>query len=199
MISKIRGKIYDFFHNSAACQKFFLDSMQEEKYAAYYTSMYLLQDTTESLMVHRESGFSENSHKAYIEFWGVMQAIIIQQDSICELYEAITGAKCKIDNLKFWKELRFLRNTCAGHPAKRDRPETKPLTRSFLGRNFGSYSTLTYEQWEKPKSKTPSDSTWKNITHPKIELESLIRSYEKEAEIKLQEILDFMKSKWQNG
>jgi len=53
--------------------------------------MYLLQDTSESLYVHRIKGFANDPHEAYIEFWGVMQAIFIQQDAISELYEAVTS------------------------------------------------------------------------------------------------------------
>jgi hypothetical protein len=91
-----RQEIYDYFHNNDACQRFFFDAAQEERYAAYYTSMYLVQDTSESLLVHRARGFSSDSHAAYIEFWGVMQALIIQQDSISELYNAVTGARLDI-------------------------------------------------------------------------------------------------------
>lgn len=40
-----------------------------------------------------KKGFSEDPHEAYLKFWGVMQAIIIQQDSICELYWAINDEK----------------------------------------------------------------------------------------------------------
>jgi hypothetical protein len=98
-IAEIREKIYNYFHSSDACHNFFFSDAQEERYAAYYTSMYLLQDTTESLMVHRHKGFSTDPFEAYIEFWDVMQAIIIQQDSICELHLAIKTAKLDWSNL----------------------------------------------------------------------------------------------------
>ena len=125
-----------------------------------------------------------------------MQAIIIQQDSICELYKAVTESELDISDLTSWKELRFLRNTCAGHPAKRDRPKNKPLTKTFMGRNFGGYSKFTYEQWEKLSNKSSSRSPLENISHPQIKLGELIDSYEKEAAKKLEEILNFMKNKW---
>ena len=198
-IAEIREKIYDYFHGNENCQNFFLDEAQEEKYATYYTSNCLLQDTTECLFVHRKKGFSDAPHEAYIEFWGIMQAIIIQQDSILELYEAVTETKLDTRSLTSWQELRFLRNTCAGHPAKRNIPKAIPLTRTFMGRNFGGYSSLTYEKWEKPKSKGFLSSPLENISYPKVELGSLIDSYEKEAARKIQEILDFMKKKWPNN
>ena len=197
-VLKIRERIYDFFHGNEDCQNFFFDDAQEERYAAYYTSMYLLQDTTESLFVHRKHGFSNDPLEAYIEFWGIMQAIFIQHDAICELYEAVTDSKLKIDDLSSWQELRFLRNTCAGHPAKRDRPNSKPLTRTFMGRSFGGYSLLTYEKWEKPKSKSPSSSPLENISHPQVDLGNLMDAYEKEATEIIHKILEFMEKEWPN-
>lgn len=197
-IAEIRKKIYDYFHGNEACQKFFFDAAQEERYAAYYTSMYLLQDTTESLFVHRKRGFSNDIHEAYIEFWGIMQAIIIQQDSILELYEAVTGSKLDTKALTSWQKIRSLRNTCAGHPAKRDLPKSKPLTRTFMGRQFCEYSSLTYEKWEKPKYAGSSSSLLANISHPKVDLGKMIDSYEKEATDIMTKILKFMESEWLN-
>jgi hypothetical protein len=117
-----RQEIYNYFHNNGACQQFFFDAAQEERYAAYYTSMYLVQDTSESLLDHRARGFSSDPLAAYIEFWGIMQALIIQQDSISELYEAVTAAELDSRALNSWQAVRTLRNACAGHPAKKDRP-----------------------------------------------------------------------------
>ena len=185
-IAEIREKIYDYFHGSDACQNFFFDDAQEEKYAAYYTSMYLLQDTTESLIDHRQKGFSTDPFEAYIQFWGVTQAVFIQQDSICELHEAVTGSKLDTRNLISWQSLRQLRNTCAGHPAKKDRPKTSPITRTFMGRDFGGYSSLTYEQWQRQGG----------ISHPSVNLGELMDKYAEEVKDKLLMILQSLKQQW---
>ena len=181
-----REEIYDYFQNNKHCRSFFFDSEQEERYAAYYTSMYLLQDTTESLLSHRERGFSSNPFEAYIEFWGVMQALFIQQDAISELFVAITGAALKTGELSSWQALRTLRHTCAGHPAKKDRPKRSPISRTFMGRNFGTYSVITYEEWQSAG----------NISHPKIHFGDLIDDYTIEAESCLLEALVSMKQQW---
>ena len=183
-IQNIREKIYDFFHGNNECENFFIS--KKEKYAAYYTSMYLLQDTSESLYVHRNKGFSNNSHEAYIELWGVMQAIFIQQDTISELYETVTLKKLNTQCLASWQEIRHLRNKCAGHPAKKDRPKSSPFTRTFMGRNFGDYTSLKYEQWEQGNG-----SSW-----PSINLGELIDKYEIEAADKLNEILKYLKKEF---
>ena len=191
-----RQKIYDYFHSNDACQEFFFNNAREERYAAYYTSMYLISNTAESLWVHRQKGFSEDPHEAYIEFWGVMQAIIIQQDSIGELYWAINNQKLNWNDLKAWKKIRELRHICAGHPAKKDRPANKPLKRTFMGRSFGDYSSFHYEQWEMPASTKKENNPLENVSHPEIELGNLIDEYSGEATNKLIDILDSMKKQW---
>jgi hypothetical protein len=90
-IAALRQQVYDYFHGNAGVQQYFFDPAHEDEYVAYYNSMYLLQDSTESLIQHRERGFSADPLAAYLEFWGVMQAAIIQQDAIAELHRAIFG------------------------------------------------------------------------------------------------------------
>ncbi len=89
-IADRRSDIYAFFQKNGECQKFFYSPENKEKYVAYYNSMYLLQDSTEGLWQHREKGFSKDPLLAYIEFWGVMQAVIIQQDAIQEIFQILT-------------------------------------------------------------------------------------------------------------
>lgn len=185
-IDEIREQIYDHFHKSKACGDFFFSDEQAARYAAYYTSMYLLQDTTESLSVHRTKGFSGDPHEAYIEFWGIMQAIIIQQDALCELYEAVKGSKLDTKGFKNWQYLRNLRNICAGHPAKKDRPKSAPLVRSFMGRGFGDYSSIRYEKWE----------SGSGISHPEVNLGQVIDKYATEAETIITDIYSSIKNQW---
>jgi len=193
-ILKIRQAIYDYFQSNKACQKFFFENSREERYVAYYTSMYLISDATESLWVHRKKGFSEDPLEAYLEFWGLMQAIIIQQDSICELYWAINDEKLNWNDLTAWNKIREIRHICAGHSAKKDRP--KPIKRAFMGRLFGNYSSFHYQLWTKPKTLTESSNILENITHPEIKLGKIIDEYSKEAIDKLTDILQSMKKRW---
>ena len=53
--------------------------------------------------------------RSYIEIWGVMQALSIQQDAITELHKVIVGNKPKTGPA--WSELRNLRHLTTGHPA----------------------------------------------------------------------------------
>ncbi len=146
--------------------------------------MYLLRDTTDSLDDHRSRGFSSNPLVAYLEFWGVMQAINIQQDAICELHKVVSGASLHTGNFNAWKQLRELRHLCAGHPAHKS--HGGPLTRTFMGRKFGDYRSFKYEIWEKGLG----------IKHPNVALGNLLDSYILEAETALQGVLSDMRVKW---
>jgi hypothetical protein len=183
-----RSEIYDYFHSNAACQKYFFDSAHEEEYVAYYNSMYLLSDATDSLWQHRQHGFSRDPLVAYLEFWGVMQAVIIQQDSIKEIHKVMIGAAldARAKNLQHWLDVRELRNVCAGHPAKKDLPKNTALTRTFMGRGFGTYDEITYEQWQQGVG----------MTHPRVRLDALLDGYAVEAEAELTGILTAMKGRW---
>lgn len=182
---ELREAIYNQFHGSSAGPDFFFKGENSDRYAAYYTSMYLLQDSGEALWLHRQRSFSKQPLQAYLEFWGVMQAIIIMQDAIGELYYAVIGIKLNIGKDSAWNKLRDLRNMSAGHPAKRDR--NAPFTRTFMGRNFGDYPSVTMEVWDF-KAETRS--------HPRYDLAAMMDAYETEAVGHLQRILDRMQQKW---
>jgi hypothetical protein len=188
IIATVRQAIYDHFHGSARCAAYFFDHAHADEYAAYYNSMYLLQDSTESLLWHRTTGFATPPLAAYLEFWGVMQAAIIQQDAIAELNRVILGhpLNARAKGLSSWLQLRELRNVCAGHPARKSIPSSQPLTRSFMGRSFGNYSSITYEQWQQGVG----------ITHPRVSLGLLLDAYEQEAGAELASILAGMKVRW---
>lgn len=177
-----RDEIYDHFHASNSCQDFFFSPKNYARYGAYYTSMYLLQDTTESLIDHRARGFSGDPLRRYIEFWDIMQAIIIQQDSIAELFWAVTGSKLDTSDLIEWYFIRSLRNDCAGHPANRK----GGAVRTFMGRRFGDYSEITYERLESPDS----------ISHPRVSLGAKIDDYASEVGPTFAAVLNTMKTNW---
>ncbi len=183
-----RKEIYDHFHASIPCQAYFFDPKNEERYVAYYNSMYLIQDSAESLYRHRQLQFSADPFLAYLEFWGIMQATVIQQDAISELTLAITGAPvdAKSDRLEAWLRIRDLRNTCAGHSAKKGGGGATPIVRTFMGRNFGNYDLLTYERWEQGAG----------LSHPRISLGALLDAYVKEADQVLSKVSAALRKNW---
>lgn len=187
-VAQRRECIYNYFHSNHACQKYFFDASRREQYVAYYNSMYLLQHSTESLSAHRRRDFSKDSHLAYLEFLGVLQAAIIQQDSIKEIYEVIVGQRLdvKAKNLAAWSQVRELRDICAGHPAKKDKPRGAPVRRTFMPLHFGSYDEIWHEQGEQGVG----------TTHPRVRFGALLDAYAEEVERLLSEILARMKERW---
>jgi hypothetical protein len=183
---KVRTALYDQFHGSSAGPAFFFRPENADVYAAYYTSMYLLQDTGEALLTHMAMGFSPDPMQAYLEFWGVMQAIDIQQDAIFQVHEAVVGSTPKIRSGSAWKQLRDTRHLCAGHPAKRTHGVPAPQ-RTFMSRSFGNYDRIQYELWDASTGAT---------THPSFNLRQMINRYDAEASVVLDGVLSAMKAKW---
>jgi hypothetical protein len=160
-----RQKITNHIQGWSAIPQALLDD--DDRYAALYTSNYLIADTAESIGYLTQSSFSANSHSAYLEFWGLMQAIIILQDSVEELYKATYNKALPMRPCNSaWLELRKLRNELAGHPANR----SNGAKRSFLGRNFGALNAVKYEQYSKGV-----------VSSPSINFSFLIKRFDREA------------------
>ncbi len=185
-VLKMHSEIYDQFQRSSAGPDYFYKDAHSEEYAAYYTSMYLIQDTGEAVWTHMRRGFSSDPMAAYLEFWGVMQAVVIQQDAIKELYNAVVGSFPDTAALSRWKAIRDMRNLCAGHPAKRSFgvPSTQ---RAFMGRNFGDYPSIQYELWESGSA---------SPTHPSFNLHQMIERYAPDAAQVLDGALAALKKRW---
>jgi hypothetical protein len=178
--------IYDQFHSSSAGRAFFFLNQNADAHAAYYTSMYLIQDTGEALLAHLTQDFSRRPMQAYLEFWGVMQAVTIQQDAILELHQVVVGSRYRAQSGSAWNQLRQFRNTCAGHPANRTHG-VQATQRAFLGRSFRSYDAIRYELW---------DANSRQRAHRVVDLRQWLSGYDTEAGAALADVLAAMKSRW---
>lgn len=186
---RVRNAIYDHFHASRIREDYFLQSGCRDRFAQYETAMLLLQDTGEALWTHRRREFSPSAMMAYIEFWGVMQAVVIQQDALAELAASV-GAPVPSGGVA-WKEIRDFRNLLVGHPAnnrsgRKARDARRPM-RSFMGRQEKTYHELTYELW---------DGGAEKVTHPKVDLGKMIDAYEAEAADHLASVLAHIRQAW---
>ena len=186
---RARSAIYDHFHASGIREAYFLQPGQRDRFAQYETAMLLLQDTGEALWTHRRRGFSPSAMMAYIEFWGVVQAVIIQQDALVELAASV-GAP-EVPAAAAWREIRDFRNLLVGHPAnKSSGPKVlgaRSPMRSFMGRQEKTYSDLTYELW---------DGGAQKVSHPRVDLGNMIDAYEAEASDHLEVILAHIRREW---
>jgi hypothetical protein len=166
--------------NSGASRK-----LQGDDYATCTTSMSLIQDTGEAIEAHLGADFSNEQMRAYLEFWGVMQAIFVQQDAIVELHRVIAGARPILPPGSAWAGLRDIRNTCAGQPANGFKAGPA-AQRTFMGRSFGKYERITYELWE----------AGGRVRHPTFNLRRMIHDYDNEAGQILDNVLVTMRLRW---
>jgi hypothetical protein len=180
----LRQEVYDHFHASAIREDLFLLPGNRDRFAQYETAMLLMQDTIEALWTHRRRDFSTSAMAAYIEVWGVMQAVFIQQDALLELATALGAEKPETGDA--WDAIRDLRNLLVGHPVNKRSPAKTPL-RAFIGRRQKSYRELTYELWDAAADRT---------TFPQVNLGQMLDAYESEAASHLAAILAHMKQIW---
>jgi len=180
----LRREIYDHFHASTIRDDLFLLAGNRDRFAQYETAMLLIQDAGEALWAHRECDFSPSAMAAYIEVWGVMQAVMIQQDALLELAAAL-GATKPVTGVA-WSAIRDLRNQLVGHPINKRSLSKTPL-RAFMGQQPKSYRYLTYELWDAGADRT---------TFPRVNLGQMFDAYESEAADHLAAILAQMRQAW---
>jgi hypothetical protein len=184
----VRKKIYEF-----ECENDYLLNLPDDTdtFDIYCVLKDLLQDTGEAIGCHMQRGFSDSPMLAYIEFWGIMQAIIIQQDAIMEFYVLLFDKQSKNDKSTelrksnaSWFKLRDMRNSCSGHPAN----QGSSLTRTSMGRGayFINYDLARCTSY--PRGEAPFEE---------YKLIEMILEYEGEAVEVLKLILTEMKSKHQ--
>jgi hypothetical protein len=186
-LMSLRREVYDHFHASAIREGFFLAPGNSDCFAQYETAMLLMQDTIEALWTHRRRDFSTCDMAAYIEVWGVMQAVVIQQDALLELAAAIGATKPATGTA--WSAIRDLRNQLVGHPVNKRSPSKTPL-RAFMGRQPKSYRYMTYELWDAAAERT---------IFPRVNLGQMLDAYEAEAADHLAAILAQMRQTWPAG
>lgn len=150
-ISGQRDRVSDLWHKMASVwwDRENMGFASEDQYFAFCAAKDWIQDTSEALLLHRKTDFSRDPAKAYLEFWGVMQALFAQQDAIKQLWYSLHGS----DDLhprpsqeSAWEELRDLRNLAVGHPTKSVQSKVakaaKVSARCVTGRQPKSYTQI---------------------------------------------------------
>ncbi len=86
----------------------------------------------------------------YLFAYGVLHALYLQQDAVMHLSEAMGGRPAKeILGDKRIKAAREVRNRAVGHPTKKDRPKSDPVTTHQISRislGQGGFDMLTADQ-----------------------------------------------------
>ncbi len=77
-------------------------------------------DTELAIAAYTSQELVTNTGAAYLAVYGLLQALILQQDAIFNLCESL-GINDTISNYPRLQEIREIRNASIGHPTKRDR------------------------------------------------------------------------------
>lgn len=158
-----REKIYNHVEDSSQCG--WSNSASHGDFERYCIAKDTIQDTGESLLAHREKGFSSDIYLRYVEYYGLLQAIYMQQDAIQALHRLFMAPPdLDYKPLQNWNALRDLRNDTAGHPVGR----LKRLNRSQI-----AYDRVNYM-----RCPTNDISSWESYN---VHLSKLLDGYDVEA------------------
>ncbi len=75
----------------------------------------------------------------FLALYGVLQALVLQQDAVCHLQEALGDSSKSVISNRRLQDVRTIRNWAVGHPTKVDRRDTlshHKIRRPSLGRGF---------------------------------------------------------------
>ncbi len=81
----------------------------------------------------------------YLAIYGLLQAMVLQQDAVCNLDEALGGPGDYVVRDERLQEIRKIRNWSVGHPTKADRRDSishHHIRRARLGSGFELYSAF---------------------------------------------------------
>lgn len=118
------------------------------------SSLDVIGDATLAIDAYVDGGIgaSDTAHMVgaqYLKVYGLLQVLVVQQDAIGHLYDAldILGRPFDIKNYPKLDAIRTVRNASIGHPTKKDRP--KPVSYHFISRvtlRSGSFDLLSSDE-----------------------------------------------------
>lgn len=88
--------------------------------------------------------------EVYLEIFGLLQALFLQQDTVLHLAEALEF-EVGIDEYPRLKEIREIRNDAVGHPTKRGNPVR---SWNFIIQHSLSYEAFEIMAWHSPEGHT---------------------------------------------
>ena len=147
-ISTLEHKIRGYVNNANLFDRYF-DDRPDDEWKALCVSMNILGDTCLALEYYEASGIGDDYGEKYLKLYGVLQAIILQQDSICQIYRIFLGSVLQPGSDPAWKRIRNLRNLTVRHPVeKNDKNGNK---RCFISRVSIENDSFQVMIWNKDK------------------------------------------------
>jgi hypothetical protein len=120
---------------------------QEISFSQVRACLYIVEDTELAIQAFLRDKEGFEIGKAYLEIFGLMQALFVQQDATFYLVECL-GTDWNHHNIQELAEIREIRNHCIGHPSKQGRGKgpfsfnaiSRPTVRTCSFQIMRSYS-----------------------------------------------------------
>ena len=112
----------------------------------FRSSLDAIRQTHRAIEAYNHSNGDLTEDQRYLAIYGLLQALVVQQDAMCHLSEALQTKPVHMNRHKRLEEIRNIRNWTVGHPTKIDRYNTHShhaIQRPQLGRGgFSLYSAF---------------------------------------------------------
>lgn len=112
---------------------------QVVRYNQLWSSLDTLRQTDMAVESYARHSGEAGTGSHYLALYGLLQALVLQQDAVCHLQEALGEKNSGIVTDNRLQEIRTIRNWSVGHPTKVDRRDTlshHKIKRAKLGRGF---------------------------------------------------------------
>lgn len=110
------------------------------------SSLQALKQTNLAVTAFQKHGARLGEGERFLAIYGLLQALVLQQDALCHLAEALKTTPIRLNRHRRLEEIRNIRNWSVGHPTKADRGPAlshHAIARPKLGRGgFSLHSSF---------------------------------------------------------
>lgn len=184
-ISDLEQKIRDYVNNANLLDRYF-DNRPDDDWMALCVSMDTLGDTCQALEYYENNGLGDEYGEKYLKLYGLLQAIVLQQNSISQIHQIFLGIKLSHKPNSAWTKIRDLRNLTVGHPLEKKHKKSE-IKRCFISRVTIQNNGFQLMIWNKKHEQKD---------FPKVKLETLYEEYKTDAVEYLNNICKAQIIKW---
>ncbi|KKP37306.1 hypothetical protein A2483_00030 [Candidatus Peregrinibacteria bacterium RIFOXYC2_FULL_33_13] len=150
-------------------------------------SMDTFQDTALALRYYETINLHwKKVGKNILIFYGILQAIFLQQDAVKNLHKIFLNEKLEIHKMPNLNKIRNFRNKFTGHPL--ECKQDKTIYRSIIApMTLSNHKNIILGSW---------DDTNKKAGYETIDFKEIYKEYKQETKSILKKIIETMKKNW---
>jgi len=126
------------------------------------SSLDVLEDTDLAIEAYSNKKFGSTNGGKYLALYGLLQAMVTQQDAVFHLCESLNILK-RLDDFPKLREIRNIRIESIGHPTKRSKRKKHPTSYHFITR-----ITLKHNSFTLGSEYSNGKSEHKNVSIPNL-------------------------------